>query len=94
MNYIDDEDINVTKLSDNHIKYLGDIYIKVRFGFKPVPTQATDNMIEHARTAVKTANTFVVGKFENPVAQERVLLNAAWNAMVSSAPEKTDEPYS
>jgi hypothetical protein len=57
-------------------------------GWKLVPAEPTDRMVEHARTACIAANFYVQGeKTRDPIVQERILLTAAYKAMLSVAPE-------
>lgn len=60
---------------------------KILEGWKLVPAEPTDRMVEHARTACVAANFYVQGeKPRDPIVQERILLTAAYKAMLSVAP--------
>lgn len=51
----------------------------------------SEGMIDHARTAAVAANVYAVGKFELPEAKERVLLHAAFQAMIQQAIKEIQE---
>jgi len=57
-------------------------------GWKLVPLIATREMIERARTATVAANFRVDGEPpRKSEAQERILLNAAYTAILAAAPQ-------
>jgi hypothetical protein len=62
-----------------------------REGLKLVPIEPTETMISHAMTACVAANFSVQNFPFNAKAQERVLLAAAYRAMLSAAPSAGGE---
>ena len=65
-----------------------------REGMVLVPMEPTEAMIDHANTACIAANFSVVGRQLAPIAQERIMLAAAYRAMLAASqpPAEREEP--
>lgn len=52
--------------------------------------EPSEGMVDHAATAARSANAYVVDKFETAKAKERVLIQAAFHAMLEQAEKEIE----